>query len=145
MKKFRFRYQTVLKARQDREEQVKNELAQLFVTLQRIEEDITQIKKQRAMYLRHIQNKLSDGAKGLNDITVGKQYYQQMLCRLSRAYEEQQQLILRKQETLAESMKERKIMEKLKERDHRQYLEEINKSEVKAIEEIVNYKNSRRT
>ena len=75
----------------------------------------------------------------LKSFESGKQYYREKKMHLNHLISQADREIERTQQKLAEAMQARKIMEKLKEKAFRQYVDAYNKADIKLIEEIINY------
>ncbi len=147
MKKFKFRYQSIHKMRMDNEERVKNELAVLFGKKQKLLDQLNQLMDKESAYLKWIEKAFSEGIKPyeMNQISDGKSFYKRQKEAVKQQIEQVNQSITAKQDELLEAVKERKIMDKLKEKALEKYIEEYNAQEMKTIEEIVNYKNNKST
>ncbi len=146
MKKFKFRFESLLKMKIDKEEQVSKELGIMVSELEMItleleknesrlhtfEEESKQLAKQ-GVTISEIR-RLSDGIDHLR-----KKRKEIEQCKL----EKEEEIALQKQKLVA-AMKDRKIMDKLKENAFANYMEEFEQSEKKVTEEIVNYKSSQK-
>lgn len=145
MKKFVFRYEGILKLRQEREDQVKQELAQLFLSLERQEREIEKIRMRNRQFREIVVRSMSDGGARypLSEIEPGNQFYrdrvEQSLARLQSIRDD----IARKQIELQDAVKDRKVLETLKEKLKMEYVEALHRLDEKAIEEIVNYNNAK--
>lgn len=146
MKKFKFRYESVLKMRLDKEEAIKAELAECITEKQAIETQKSAIEKSEIEYALYIQTVLASGESHgeMRQFTEGKKYYRNNKKRLDQQIVKLNQEIQRIQLKLVEAMKDRKIMEKLKERAFQEFVEAINEADEKLIEEVVNFSNNKR-
>ena len=145
MKKFKFRYESVLKMRLDKEDRLKNDLAKLVQQRQLVLDKIESLKKNLETYSSWIQEGLSSGRQmDYHEIDQGKQYYRKHIQNLTLELHQLEAEIEEAKRILVEAMKERKVMETLKENDFKKYIEEFNKADAKVIEEIVNYKNNKK-
>jgi flagellar FliJ protein len=101
--------------------------------------------QRRSDYDQHIQAMVKAGcrAETLQTIKDGKDYYRRHLNRLDASIEAMDREVEETQERLVEAVKARKIMEKVKENEYTQFMDEFNRDEQKVIEEIVNYKNNK--
>ncbi|MBM7560584.1 flagellar export protein FliJ [Fusibacter tunisiensis] len=145
MKKFKFRYESVLKMRMDAEDKVKHQLAGLIKERQNQLDALEALKGREQSYLVFIEESLRSGrAKHeMHHFSDGKKYYSDHKHVLQNRVSRLDQDIKKKQEELLEAVKSRKIMEKLKENAYRAYVEAFNEADAKLIEEVVNYKNNR--
>lgn len=146
MKKFKFRYESILQMRLKREDAIKNELAQAIAEKNKYVERQLLIKETLKTYMHHIEDAIKTG-KANNEMHAfysGKKYYMNKIKDLDLRIKKANDNILAIQSKLSEAMKERKIMDKLKEKDFQTYIDEFNEAEAKVIEEIVNYKNSQK-
>lgn len=146
MKKFKFRYAAVLKIREEAEERVATELGELNFQLNNLKADFRRNAALQRSYEDRVEQALrsGDGSIDLSSIDRSKAYYRRIKTDLESKIEEKLTEIDAKKAELAEAMKDRKIMEKLKENQFEEYIEMHNKAEEKAVEEIVNFKNSKR-
>lgn len=145
MKKFIFRYESVLKMRVDAEEGIKNQLGQLNSQMVKLQEALAENAHRARTYEQFIQSQLTEGVSGplLKTFFTGKQYYIKQKEYIEYDIQSLEKKIIQTREALKEAVKQRKIMEKLKEKAHQAYLEAMNAAEIKVIEEIVNYNNSK--
>ncbi|MDK2867439.1 MAG: flagellar protein FliJ [Clostridiales bacterium] len=145
MKKFKFRYESILTLRLNAEDDVKNELAAKIAKRQKLMDERDTMLRRRSDYDQHIQAMVKAGcrAETLQAIKDGKDYYRRHLNRLDASIEAMDREVEETQERLVEAVKARKIMEKVKENEYTQFMDEFNRDEQKVIEEIVNYKNNK--
>lgn len=143
MKRFIFRYQNLLKMKEDLVEEIKGELSRHHNRLFVAQEKLNHFFIEQETYAKQIEIQIKQGcpASELLFIQENKAYYQfqiqtckGVILRIEKEIEETQM-------RLAEAMKEKKIYEKLREKEEAAYLEEILLAENKVIEELVNYKN----
>lgn len=145
MKKFKFRYESVLKMRLDKEEKLKNDLAKLVQKRQGILDKIESLRANLEAYSNWIQEGLTNGRRmDYHEIDQGKQYYKKHIQDLTYSLKQVDIEMENVKNVLIDAMKERKVMEKLKENDFKNYIEAFNKADAKVIEEIVNYKNNKK-
>lgn len=145
MKKFKFRYESVLKMRLDAEEKLKNELGALNGKMHKlVQEKEENIQKSKA-FDTYIQEQMVIGANGplMKQFYDGKQYFVKKREEIEYEIQSLQKKIDACLERFKEAIKERKIMEKLKEKAYQDYIDAVNAAEVKVIEEIVNFNNSK--
>ncbi|MBN2897919.1 MAG: flagellar FliJ family protein [Clostridia bacterium] len=143
MKKFKFRYEQLLKIRTKKMDDLKHEMGELNHRLNLLEEEKQGKLAAQAAYFQEINERVSKGCSSqeLMRLNYQKSYYSETLLRLEGNIREVNLLIMQKREQLNEAIKEQKIMEKLKEKEYERYLQAIDAAEVKVTEEIVNYNN----
>ena len=146
MKKFKFRYESVLKMRLDMESRIKNELARLISKRQDYLDAIESLIESSYNYDQHIQNVLIDGdAKNeRQQFTQGKKYYRDLMTKLKASLATVDAEIKKTQVKLVEAMKERKVMDKLKEKAFQEFVDAVNEADAKLIEEVVNFSNNKK-
>ena len=146
MKKFKFRYESVLKMRRDKEDQIKSELANCIAQMQEKENEKIKLEQSETEYALHVQTLLATGEirAEMKQFSEGKKYYRNKKKRLDQQILELKHEIQRIQVILVEAMKDRKIMDKLKENAFQAFLESINEADEKLIEEVVNFSNNKR-
>ena len=147
MKRFKFKYQNILKLRLDFEEDIKKQLKQANIKLVELEETLERIEIAYKNYRIEVQNQLSSGIKGaaISEINHFQLYYRDAIDEAKLAIKRQEAVIESIKVALAEAIKERKIMEKLKEKALERHHEEMKFQEIKETDEIVNFQNSKRS
>lgn len=146
MKKFKFRYESVLKMRMDYEDKIKNELAKLIAKRQSFLDQLEDLELRSLQYDAHIESVLLEGDVMCErqSFTQGKKYYKDHRDILKMKIQTVEKDIQAVQTKLVEAMKERKIMDKLKEKAFQEFVEAINVADEKLIEEVVNYSNNKK-
>ena len=146
MKKFKFRYESVLKMRIDHEDRVKNELAKLIAEKQRLDDRLAELREGAQQYDQHIETLMTEGDTYHErfQINQGKRYYRDQIQAVLEQIQQVTHEIQKVQIKLVEAMKERKIMEKLKEKAFQEFVQAINDADFKLIEEVVNFLNNKR-
>jgi flagellar FliJ protein len=146
MKKFNFRYESVLKMRLDQEDRIKNELAKLISKRQDYVDSLDVLIENAETYDKHIQKVLSDGdaQNERQQFTQGKKYYRDHKNKLKAKIAAIEVEIQKTQAKLVEAMKERKVMDKLKEKAFQEFVDAVNEADAKLIEEVVNYSNNKK-
>lgn len=129
--------------KQDTEEDEKNKLGILNSQLITLENNLVQAIKNRDNYFEEIELLLKSGCKAseLRNIQTDKKYHDDLIIGIKYKIERKKQEIERQLTIYIEAVKERKIMEKLKEKQQAEFNEELNKAEERVVDEIVNYKN----
>lgn len=129
--------------KQDTEEDEKNKLGILNSQLITLENNLVQAIKNRDNYFEEIELLLKSGCKAseLRNIQTDKKYHDDLIISIKYKIERKKQEIERQLTIYIEAVKERKIMEKLKEKQQAEFNEELNKAEERVVDEIVNYKN----
>lgn len=146
MKKFKFRYDSVLKMRMDQEDRIKNELAQVITIRQNKIDALEKVVQSAQLYDHHVQTVLDSGesSKERAGFSRNKRYYRDKKNELRDEIQKLDQKIKQIQLKLVEAMKDRKVMEKLKENAFKEFVDAINEADEKLIEEVVNYSNNKR-
>lgn len=147
MKRFRFKYENILKLRLDFEEDVKKKLKQANLQLANYEEALEKTKAAYKLYQSDVEKQLKTGIKGahIQEINHFQIYYRDAIEYAIMDIEKQEALIEQIKVELTEAIKERKIMDKLKEKALERFHEEMKFQEVKETDEIVNFQNSKRS
>ena len=136
MKKFMFRYESVLKMRLDQEDRIKNELAKAITKRQRWIDQLASIENDAIQYGHHIQAVMQNGEckQEMHGFTQGKRYYRDQMNKLKHQISQVDKEILSIQRRLVEAVKERKVMDKLKEKAFKEFIEAINEADEKLID-----------
>lgn len=147
MKKFKFRYANILKLRLDNENDIKTKLKKLNQELHRLESSKLETEDAYKLYRHHVEEEMQSGLKGyeIQRINEFQSYYRNHINKLTLEIQSMEEQIEAVKLELMEAIKERKIMEKIKEKDYKAYLDEINVMEGKVTDEVVNFQNSRRS
>lgn len=142
MAKFNFKLQSFLGLKQKIEDQKKNEYGKAIKVL---EEEKTKKNKLLNQYLNTInqmKQKIIEGIKP-NEL----QQYNNFISYILKAIQQQEEVIIKaqdlvdkKREELVNAMKDRKMIETLKEHKYEEYVKEEKKLEQKVIDEIVSFK-----
>jgi|GEM_PF-852674 len=145
MKKFQFEYESILKMRQSKEDDVKNELATLIAKLQMTKQEKNSMLNNQKNFFEAMEAMMKEGcsASELRRVQRGQSYYRAHLKALDDKILILEENVNETQQLLLEAVKARKIMEKLKENAYNHFVDEFNHEEQKVIEEIVNYKNNK--
>ncbi len=141
MKKFVFKYESILKKYQSDEEKITNELHKAQRKFYQLSKQKKQCMDDEIAFKRNFYMSLSGGisAADYRLYENGQNHYRQVRDRLEQKISEVQIEIVGLKKRVLEAMKKRKMMEKLKEKELEIFLENIKISENKIIEEIVNY------
>lgn len=147
MKRFRFRYENILRMRMDEEEAVKGKLKQLTNELSEVEAQLNATVHEFSDYQYQLNQRMKYGVRGmeLKEISQYQAFFRNKIANIRTQIAFLEDRIEAVKMELVEAMKERKIMEKLKEKDEKLHMEEANAAENKVIDEIVNFQNSKRS
>jgi len=146
MKKFRFRFEKILQLRVDKENDVKNKLAKINQKILDQEHALAKVIGQAKAFDQAIEEQMQEGVPvgQMRSMSHNKEYLIKAIdsnkSLLDRLLSERKAI----QKELIEANKERKVMEKLKEKElaaHRA-LEEY--EEKQAIDQIVTYQSTQK-
>jgi flagellar protein FliJ len=130
MKKFRFKLQKLLDLRQAQEKVVKNELAKL-IHIQNIEKNRQNELRQRISEEKTaLRKRMQDESFSYKEIFVYERFKDASFKAINiaeRKIQEMEPEIQRVREKLVEASRERKVVEKLKEREFEEYMYEVNR------------------
>lgn len=139
MKKFEFKLQKLLDLREMQEEQVKNELAKL-VSIQNQERVKQQEFNQRIHEnYEQLSRKMREGDFSYQDAMRCERFVdvaRRAIKNSQDAIEQMEPEVQKVRERLIEASRERKMVEKLKERKWEEYLYEYNKEMAKEIDDM---------
>ncbi|WP_010580551.1 flagellar export protein FliJ [Liquorilactobacillus vini] len=136
MRKFKFSLNKLLEFREQKEESVKEELLMAQKSLNVSEQQLHALEEEKK------------AAFNVSDFNVGKMQLQyHYILGLQQKIKETQAIVLKKQKVvnqvmsrMVEAQKDRKVLEKLQEKQHEQYLIDEKHQEQKIIDEIANRK-----
>jgi len=142
MKRFRFRLETVLRLREQVEQQRKRELGEVLAVRQQHVDEKARLEGQLADHKAQIRA-LADGAPGkkldMNALIDHRQYATAVdfqIRRTRQAIGVIEEEVARRREALAEAARERKGIEKLRERQLQAYREAEQRQQQKELDEI---------
>jgi len=140
VKKFKFRLQSVLDARVKKLEDLQLEMAQVQNELRKQTEILENMYQTREKTRINLENNIDAGAK--IDIIIIRNH-QDYIEKLSNDIKNRHKIIADKEIELEEKKKEvlealkaKTIMDKLKEKDYKAFLDEVEKLDLKQIDEI---------
>ena len=140
----KFKLEPILKLRENQEKVKKRELGELTQQVSAIEQNIEKVTNEMEMSNRICRTKLM----GSVDIAYVKQsnlankMYREKLDLLKAKLKEMEVKIEAKKKELAEAMTDRKIIEKLKEKEFDKFMQEENNKQLAIVDELVSYKYS---
>ena len=139
MKRFEFRFETLAQLRQREEEKCQLALAESTQKLILAQQDLKNIEDERHA-LDDAWAKSMDGdfagGHAAQDFERYRTVLEQRLDAAHTALREARRLEHAARKKLNAAMKKRKILDKLRERHHRAYLDELNRQEAKELEEM---------
>lgn len=145
MKKFMFRYERILQVRIDKENEVRNNLGKINKLILEKEENLKSVKQQYSDFLNRLNQDFEKGvfAGDMQSVSANKQYLINRIDQFKRELkvlmDERHQI----QQELIEANKQRKIMEKLKEKEIEKYKALEALEEAKLVDQIVTYQSKR--
>ncbi len=142
MKKFSFKLDSLLNVRKKREELVIQELAEAQMAEHRINGQINDTRNTIALMIEESKSYLKSSIN-VESLLLSRNYIEflkRKLSELEAELEKAKQKTLKIKEKLAEAVKERKIIETLKEKQFAQYKKEYNKQDNAQMDEISNNK-----
>ena len=142
MAKFKFRLASLLSIKEKMEQLKKNEYAEALAIVNKLLLKKTELLEEIERNLNIWQNQLQNGAKP-NEIIQYNHYVELVKVNVKKTEEEiinAQEMAEKKRLLLVEAMKERKMLENLKEKDYNEFRIEETKEEQKFLDEIASYK-----
>lgn len=143
---FKFRLQSYLNIKEKLEDQKKNEYGQAMAALEREKQEKAAIEAERSDCLGDFKRSVSSK---IDPLTF--QRYNMYIDVLKKKEKKQEEIVLSAQETaekkrveLVERMRERKMLDTLKEKDHVEFIKEEKRMEQKLVDEIVSYRYNNR-
>lgn len=139
MRRFRFKLEALLGIRKVREKEVQTELSKLM-NIQNIER-VKQKKYQQQIALEHqkLSKKIKDGTYSYSKAHVFERFIEfanRVIRNAQEVIDSMEPEIQKVRDRLIEVSKERKVIERLKEKKYQEYLEELNREEAKENDEI---------
>ena len=146
MKKFSFRYQRILEMHIDTENDHKNKLGKVNKEIIDTENKLEQYKNKNIEFLLYVEKSMKVGIKAseLQIMDRNKSFLVNSIENMKYEIKKMIQKRIEIQKQLIEANKQRKVMEKLKEKEYINYLELEAIEESKVIDQIVTYTSSRK-
>jgi len=144
MVKFKFRLQPLLNIKIQLEDSAKNELGKAVQKLEEEKEKGRSLLRHREKYINGLREKSSSVAR-IEELRSYTMYISSLAKKVedqNKNIKEASDIVDRYREELIKIVKERKILEKLREKKLNEYLIEMSKDEQKRMDEIVSYKYS---
>lgn len=147
MKKFSFRYQRILEMHIETENDYKNKLGKVNKEIIDIEKKLEQYENKNIAFLLSVEESMKIGitALKLQSIESNKFFLVNSIENIKYEIKMLIQKRIEIQKQLIEANKQRKVMEKLKEKEYNNYLELEAIEESKVIDQIVTYTSSRKS
>ncbi len=145
MKKFKFRYEKILDIRIDKENEIKSEMASINSEIKKKEDEINKTKSYLKNFLDETNKSMESGINvlDLKKANESREYLQNKISKLMNELEELNKIKEEKHKEYIEASKERKVMEKIKQKDIDIHNELINLEESKMVDQIVTYNSSK--
>jgi len=140
MARFIFKLQSVLDLRKQKEDSVKNELAAAMRKLQAEERKLSELENKQDDTVREFNEKTRKTT--VHELVEFNEYLSVLNSRIRTQKENVNiaaQYVDKVREELVKAMKDRKILEKLKDRQYEEFLLDQKKLEQKTNDEIVSY------
>jgi flagellar export protein FliJ len=143
---FNFKLQTILDVRKTLEDKVLQEFSQRQRELQRENEQLQSIQRQKTALIDELRN-VQGKTVNVSEITMNAEYTKQ--CMKSETLQKEQvreaeKMVAIKRESLFDAIKKRKSMEILKTKQHNQHQSDLNLLERTAIDEMVIVRHNRK-
>lgn len=146
MAKFIYRMQSILDIKYKLEEQAKQHYMEVRVRLNDAIDGLNALNVRKEAYFKTYRKLLSVKLDVLeietckNAILIIDEYIAEQQCKIYQIEQELEQAL----EAMNEAVKERKIHEKLKENQFEVFLQELNREEIKEIDQLVSYQYNNR-
>ncbi len=143
---FVFRYQNLLKYKEDLEQQAKNDLARAVGILNDANHRLAELKKKQKLYKQDCLQSLTEGvaASSFKLNNMHSRYYEDAIA-LCRSYiAEAKQNVAICQQQLIRCTQDKKKYDKLKEKEKAAYQEAEKKRESQLVDQLVNYRSSQK-
>ncbi len=142
MKKFTFKFQSLLSLREQLERQKQEVFAKAQRKLRTEEEKLYSLERTKTLVAQKYTSDASSGTKvyKLAELGVFLSHMQKEITWQKETVKKEKENVDKVREELLQAMKDRKILEKLKEKRYDEYLIESKAEEQKVNDQIVSYK-----
>lgn len=146
MKKFQFKYEKILQLRYDKEDEIKNKLANLNKKIIDEEKKLEGLLQSQDEFLKSVSEEMAKGTTigALKHIEHSKTYLRNSLEKSKKTLKLLFEERIKIQRDLIEANKERKVMEKLKEKEIENYKTMEQVEESKLVDQIVTYQSTKK-
>ncbi len=143
---FRFKYQNILKYRQDQESNAKNNLALAMQDLEKAKASLSLLQQQKLDYLQRRQSELQSGvtAAVFRNYQPSLEYFQTAIEDTKIEISEAEKAVVKARELLQAATQEKKKLEKVKEKALADFREEELRNENIFVDSLVTYKSARK-
>ncbi|MCH4888721.1 flagellar export protein FliJ [Acidaminobacter sp. JC074] len=145
MKKFVFRFEKILQVRIDKENEVRNLLGKVNKRILEKEEEFKGVHLQYETFLNQLNSNMKAGVRAgdMRAVAANKSFLIDKMDQLKRELNILMDERKRIQGDLIEANKQRKIMEKLKEKEIEKYKAHEAMEEAKTVDQIVTYQSTK--
>lgn len=145
MRKFVFRFEKILQVRIDKENEVRNMLGKINQRILEAEDAFKMVKHQYEIFLNQLNDSFKEGVRAgdMASVASNKSYLIDKMDHIKRELDVLMDERRRIQQELIEANKQRKIMEKLKEKEIEKYKALEAMEEAKAVDQIVTYQSTK--
>lgn len=145
MAKFIFSMQSLLSLKSRMEEQKKQEFGKAMGKLEEEREVLSKLKTEKHTVILGFKDGISNkvNPQDFQNINNYIEFLKKKIAIQMNVIIKAEKEVEKKRKALIEATKERKMLDKIKEKKYEQYIEEEKKQEQKIIDEIVSYKYSK--
>ena len=139
MKRFVFRYQTLLDVRERARKEEEERLQALFVKLNEVRGNLSQLERDEQAQRDAWLSLQIEGVLPLDEVAMIQQFMTVLARRIvveGRALEEANARVDNQREILSEAMRQVEVIRKLKERDERAWRDELERLEAAELDEL---------
>ena len=141
---FKFRLQSVLNIKKQMEESLQDDLAKAIQAMENEKKVFNELKEERERGLSEVNSEVSSGVtvEKLRNYNAYLSFVKQKISNQAERVKCSKETADKYREELVAAVKERKMLETLKEKQYSQYLKEEEKKQQRIVDEIVSYKQS---
>lgn len=142
MAKFIFKLQSFLSVKEKIEEQKKNDYGKALNQLEQEKHKKQELLTTQSSTISQLKQKINEGTKPseIKQYNHFIAYVENEIIKQQEVIIKAQKLVEKKREELVNAMKDRKMLEILKENEYIEYIKEEKKAEQKFIDELVSFK-----
>lgn len=143
---FKFKLQSLLNIKQQMEDSLKNQLGKAIQAFEIEKKKLEELYEQKKKCMSEVSNEVSDGTtiEKLRSFNAYISFIKEKIINQSESVKSAHAIVDKYREELLDIVKERKMLEALKEKHFAKFLKEMEINQQKIVDEVISYKESKK-